>query len=302
MHRNGKVPTAPRLARALGWFSIGLGLAEFLAPKRMGKLTGIGEHPFLLRLFGMREMAIGLGILTQHRPAGWVWSRVGGDVMDLAVLGVSLKGAEARPGRIAAATAAVAGVTALDVLCGQELSRAPGPRAASGAIHVETSLVVNRAPDELYRFWRDFENLPKFMDHLESVRVTGDKTSHWKAKGPAGTSVEWEAEIINETPGELIAWRSVEPADVEHAGAVRFERAPGGRGTIVRVKLQYRPIAGRWGAMAAKLLGQAPEQQIRTDLRRFKQLIETGEIARTEGQPAGRAKSTSRKSDELVRH
>ena len=138
------------------------------------------------------------------------------------------------------------------------------------------------------------------MSHLESVQVLSPTRSHWVAKGPAGTQVEWDAEIITDMPNEVIAWRSLEGADVDNAGSVRFERAPGGRGTIVRVKMQYRPVGGTLGSAVAKLFGQAPEKQIKVDLYQFKQVIETGEVARTEGQPAGCSRSTSRKVDDLV--
>ena len=161
-------------------------------------------------------------------------------------------------------------------------------RGGSG-VKVEKSLTINRPPEELYRFWRDFENLPRVMSHLESVHVTGENRSHWVAKAPAGTTVEWDAEVYNEKENELIAWRSLEGADVDNAGSVRFERAPGGRGTVVRVSLKYDPPAGKLGAAVAKLFGEEPEQQVQDDLRRFKQFMETGEALTTEGQPSGRA-------------
>jgi uncharacterized membrane protein len=121
------------------------------------------------------------------------------------------------------------------------------------------------------------------------------------AKGPAGSRVEWDAEMSEDIPNQLIAWRSLAGADVDSAGSVRFEPATGGRGTIVRVDMHYRPPAGKAGAWIAKMLGQSPEKQLAVDLRRFKQMVETGEIARTEGQPAGRMRSTSRKYDDLIR-
>ncbi|MCA1632315.1 MAG: SRPBCC family protein [Acidobacteria bacterium] len=161
-------------------------------------------------------------------------------------------------------------------------------------IKVEKSLTINRTPEELFRFWRNFENLPRFMNHLESVRVTGENRSHWVAKAPAGTTVEWDAEVYNEKPDELIAWRTLEGADVDSAGSVRFEQATGGRGTVVRITLKYDPPGGSIGAAIARLFGENPEQQIDEDLRRFKQLMETGEVATTEGQPSGRSASTGK--------
>jgi len=161
-------------------------------------------------------------------------------------------------------------------------------------IKVEKSVIINRTPEELYRFWRNFENLPRFMNHLEAVQVIDDKRSHWIAKAPAGRSVEWDAEIYNEKDGEMIAWRTLENADVASAGSVHFESATGLRGTVVRVVLKYDPPAGKLGAFIARLFGENPEQQIEEDLRRFKQLMETGEVATTEGQPSGRGASAGR--------
>jgi uncharacterized membrane protein len=154
-------------------------------------------------------------------------------------------------------------------------------------IHVEVALTINKPRSELFAFWRKFENLPRFMQHLESVTPLEDNRSHWVAKGPAGTTVEWDAEIINEEKDELIAWRSLGGATVDNAGSVRFVDAPGDRGTEVRVVLDYIPPAGRVGKWVAMAFGEAPEQTIREDLRRFKQLMETGEVPTVEGQSKG---------------
>jgi len=156
---------------------------------------------------------------------------------------------------------------------------------------VEKSITINRPAGELYSFWRNFENLPRFMNHLESVRVTGGGRSHWVAKAPAGTTVDWDAEVYNEKEGELIAWRTLEGSQVASAGSVRFEPAAGGRGTVVRVSLKYDPPGGKLGSLVAGLFGENPEQQIDEDLKRFKQLMETGETATTEGQSSGRGAS-----------
>ena len=161
-------------------------------------------------------------------------------------------------------------------------------RAGRG-FKVEKSLTINRTPAELYSFWRNFANLPRFMSHLEEVRPNDPIYSHWIVRGPAGTSVEWDAMVYNEKENELIAWRTLEGADVDHAGSVHFTPAPGGRGTEVRVVLKYDPPAGKVGATVAKLFGENPEQQIEEDLRRFKQVMEAGEVATTTGQPSGRS-------------
>lgn len=138
---------------------------------------------------------------------------------------------------------------------------------------VEKSVTINRPASELYAFWRNFENLPQFMNHLESVTAAGPNRTHWVAKGPAGTSVSWDAEVYNEKPGELIAWRTLEGSTVAHAGSVRFEETGGS--TLVRVSLKYDPPGGRLGSYVAGLFGENPEQQIDEDLGRFKQLMES---------------------------
>ena len=149
---------------------------------------------------------------------------------------------------------------------------------ARKAVKVERSVTIERPREELFAFWRNFENLPRFMEHLVSVRVDSPTRSHWIAKAPAGKSVEWDAEIVNEVPNEIIAWKSVEEPDVPNAGAVNFADAPGGRGTTVRVTLDYEPPAGRIGAILSHFFSEEPDRQIREDLRKFKQLMETGAI------------------------
>ncbi|HEX5386479.1 MAG TPA: SRPBCC family protein [Gemmatimonadales bacterium] len=152
--------------------------------------------------------------------------------------------------------------------------------AGGEGIKVERRVVIDRPPDEVYRFWRNLENLPRFMEHLESVTMRGGGRSHWVAKAPGGTRVEWDAEIHNEIPGELIAWRSLPGADVPNAGSVHFTPALGGRGTEVRVVLSYEPPAGRLGAAVATLFGEEPEQQVEDDLRRLKQVLESADFSR----------------------
>ena len=167
-------------------------------------------------------------------------------------------------------------------------------------VHVEKAIAIDKSPEELFTFWREFENLPRFMTHLESVTCTGLNRSHWVAQGPGGKSVEWDAEIYNEKPNELMAWRSLEGADVVNAGSVRFTPL-GARGTEVKVVLNYNVPGGKVSALLAKLFGREPGQMIAADLRRLKQIMETGEAATTEGQPSGRdpqARPAKRETDE----
>lgn len=156
------------------------------------------------------------------------------------------------------------------------------------AIRAEKTVTINRSADELYRFWRNLENLPSFMQHLKSVTVQDERHSHWVANAPLGQDIEWDAEIVSDEPGHLIAWASAEDAIVPNSGFVRFQPASGDRGTEVKVVIEYEPPGGALTAAIAKLFGEEPEQQIGDELNRFKQLMETGEIATVEGQPAAR--------------
>jgi uncharacterized membrane protein len=162
----------------------------------------------------------------------------------------------------------------------------PGVSVPHGrGVKIEHSVFINRSPEELYRFWRQFENLPRFMDHLASVKTEGNQRSHWVVKTIGNAEISWDAEIVNDIPNELIAWRTVENSDVDHAGSVRFEGTE--RGTRVKVIMEYRPPAGKVGVGVAKLFGQEPSQMIESDLRRFKQLMESGDVVSLEGQSHG---------------
>jgi uncharacterized membrane protein len=172
-------------------------------------------------------------------------------------------------------------------------------RESSGGVHIVESFLINKSPEQLYAFWRDFENLPQFMSHLESVRKLDDKRSHWVAKAPRiyGGQVEWDAEVTADEPNSRIAWRALPGSDVEHRGSVRFQRALGDRGTNARVELEYFPPAGQLGRWVAKLFGEEPEQQIRDDLRKVKRLMEIGEMPTIEGQPRGTCTGRGRREN-----
>ncbi len=277
----------PRLlTQALGWFSIGLGLTEILAPRALGRAIGVGDQPALLRLCGIREIISGVGMLSERYPSKWAMSRVAGDAIDLALLGAAARQPDADRARIALAATAVAGVTAIDVFASQQLA---GVEAEIEPIEtVAKAITINAAPETVYRFWRNLENFPRFMRHLKDVKKTGERTSHWVATAPAGATAEWDAEIIDDEQSSRIAWRTLPGSSVEHEGVVSFEPASAGRGTVVRVSMTYVPPAGKFGVRIAKLFGEEPNFQIDSDLRRLKQLIETGEIATTDGQPTGR--------------
>jgi uncharacterized membrane protein len=287
--RNGESESADRLSRGLALFSLGLGLSQILAPGSVARTIGLRDddrNRKMMRAIGLRELATGVGLMSRPQSASFAWGRVAGDAMDLAVLSRALRSSRNDHGRVAAAMAAVLGVTVLDLIAGNRLSQlddalGTGQRGKRG-IRVSKAITVNRSPEDAYRLWRNFENLPRFMAHLDSVRMMDDRRSYWRAKAPLGATVEWVAEIIEDRPNELIAWRSLEGADVTNSGQVRFVSAPGGRGTEVHVELNYDPPGGIVGATFAKLFGEEPSEQVDGDLRRFKQVLEVGEVVHSD--------------------
>ncbi|MFL6126072.1 SRPBCC family protein [Actinophytocola sp.] len=276
-----------RLARGLGWFSVGLGAAQVLSPRRMDRAVGVRDNPknraVMAGVGGARELAVGTAILSRRQPRLWLWARVAGDVLDLAMLGRAML----RPGntrrRLAFALASVAGVTAADITASVLL----GPQKGT-TMELTATTTVRKPVAQVYEYWRRLENLPAFMAHVESIRVTGDRTSHWHASAPFGQDVEWDAEITEEVPGERIAWRSTGEADVPNTGTVRFTTAPDGVGTEVHVAMSYDIPGGKLGKAVARYFGEEPHQQLDDDLRRFKQVLETGEVVRSDGAPWGK--------------
>ena len=162
---------------------------------------------------------------------------------------------------------------------------AKGVRTGHG-LRFETAISLEVSPEQIYRVWRNFEGLPKILSHLDSVRDDGEGKSHWVARGPLGP-IEWDAEIVTERENELLAWQSFPGSELATAGSLRLHKTPGDRGTVLRLHLKYDPPGGKVAATVASLLGQGLEDDVRDDLRRFKQLMETGEVATTAGQPTG---------------
>lgn len=282
------------LAEGLGWFSVALGAAAILAPRSLGALSGTTHgHRDLTRGIGVRELGTGIGVLTTRNPAPWLWSRVVGDVMDLALLGMALRPGNPRRGRAGFSFAAVAGILAVDAFAAVQLTKHADHPLVSGMaaptdLYFETSIATTKTPEECYRFWRDIRNLPRFMENVQSVQALDERRFHWVAQGPAEATMEWDCEITEDSAGSALAWRSLDGAQIPNAGSVIFEPSPNGRGTIVRLSIHYSPVGGRLNASLARLLRQDPQTQVREDLRRFKQLLETGEIATTHGQPTGK--------------
>ena len=219
------------------------------------------------------SVAAGTGLtlygLSRRRRSGWLLTALGGMLIE--------RGATGHCRTYEALVINSAGT-------GEDTRRALG---GPGGAHVEEDVTINRPIEELYRFWRNLENLPQFMHHLDSVERVTDTLSRWRARGPGDKMVEWNAEIINEVPNKVIGWRSIEGSDVVSAGSVHFEEAGPGRGTHVRVRMQYSPPGGKVGTAVARLFGRDAASEIREDLRRFKRLVETGEVPTPRSQPRG---------------
>ena len=276
------------VAYGLGWFSIGLGMTGLIAPRAVTRFLGIDDHSLLVRALGLRELLSGAGILTSSGTAEWVWARVAGDVIDLGFLGAAAASSGSNRGNIAVATGAVLGITALDAHTASRLTSLKDDRALLPlkfrAINASGSITINRSAEEVFTFWRNFENLPRIMSHLESVSIIDAETTHWVVRAPAGTCLEWDAHIIREVENELISWRSVGNASIPNFGSVRFSRAPGDRGTQVHVEIDYRPPGGKVGAIIAKFFGEDPRQRVAADLRHLKQVLETGQVVTSRSQ------------------
>ncbi len=292
---------AIEFARNLGWLSLGLGLASLMMPRMLARSVGTTNSNWWLRVIGTRELISGAGILLRPHQPVWLWSRVAGDVMDLGLLAVAARQRDtSAAGRLGALSAALTGLAVLDLLVAWDntnrIRHAPPATGLkrSGVTQIKKSMDVNRSPEACYRFWRDVENFPRFMPHVEQVESLDGTHSRWRVRGPLKQTVQWDAELTSDIPGQQLGWRAMSGAELAHTGLVRFSPAPGQRGTRIEVEFSFHPPLGKAGVMLARMTGDEPPQQISEDLRRFKQLIETGEIPTTIGQPAGRRSMTGR--------
>lgn len=280
------------LVTALGWFSVGLGAAQLLAPKQVARLAGLPTKgrasSTRMRLFGARELMSGVGILRQRRPSRWLMARVAGDLVDLSALGMALFAPARRfrrrtSTRLTTALVSVAAVTALDVLGYRATTRggrlAQRPREAPPEL--KAALTIGRSAQDLYAFWRDVENLPRFMTHVSSVEGIDERRSRWTMKIPGAPTASWEATIVDDRPGELIGWRTEGAfAQVMEGGQVSFRAAPGGQGTEVHVVL--RTAGATLPSALRRWLKKLPQRWLAHELRLFKQLMELGEIPKAQ--------------------
>ena len=293
MMSDNSADTTTALVKGLGAASLGLGLTELLGPRKVAALTGVDDtsrsRP-VIRALGLRECGHAAALL--FGPNKLVWTRVAGDALDLGLLLAGLaNGRRGNRGRGAVSAVALVGIGGVDLYAALRTTRDGGAgRHANAPRHrtLRAAVTVRRAPEEVYRFWRDLENLPAFMYHLKSVTANSGNQSHWIANAPIGQSVQWDAQITEDEPNKRIAWQSLAGSPVENGGSVQFTHAPGD-GTEVRVTLSYHIPGGVLGKAAATLFGESPEQQVNDDLRRLKQILETGQVLRSDGSPEGTA-------------
>ena len=238
----------------------------------------------LIRAMGAREIGHGIAILSRPDSAAPLWSRVAGDAADLAFLGTAYTAEYANQRRLLTATAAVVGITALDVVCAQRLGAASTSSTDTPDGRVIKAITINKPVEQVYGFWQQLENLPRFMRYVDSVEELPDGRSRWRAQGPGGVTVQWDAETIARRENELIAWRSLPGSRIHTSGTVRFRPAPG---RAARRSTSRWTSARRLAHSAARSRG-SPDAIHRSscneDLRRLKQLLETGEIAVSEGE------------------
>ena len=260
---------AQALATAFGGLSSGIGAWYAAAPRHF--LQTIGAPPtrrriITTRLVAAQELMVGMSLLMDGRATRWLASRVAGDALHGVMLALTTRSSDVDRTRIRATWAAWLGITAADIAATAAASRIDKngaaqdqPTGSTNAVAVladggvRQAVTINRSPEEVYAYWRELENLPDFMKHLERIEVIDDRLSHWVAKAPIVGSVEWDAEIIEDRPGELIAWESRSGSQVWNSGEVEFRRASSDRGTEVHVRLEYSPPGGAFGAAIARI-------------------------------------------------
>jgi uncharacterized membrane protein len=280
------------LVNGLGGASLVLGVTEVMLPGRVAALAGVedsGPVRPVIRLLGLRECGHAAALL--FGPSKLVWTRVAGDALDLALLtaGMVTRG-RGRRGRGMLTAVALAGIGGADLYAAlRTTGNGSSGRHGNAPRHriLRAAVTVWCSPEEVYRFWRDLENLPTFSATEQSVTVDAEDRSHWIANAPIGQSVQWDAQITEDEPNKRIVWESLPGAVVENAGSVEFAPTPDGSGTEVRVTMSYHIPGGVLGKAAATVFGESPEQQVNDDLRRFKQLLETGQVMRSDGSPEG---------------
>ena len=283
---------AAELGLTLAWIGAGIGIAELLMPRAVAKTTGL--PPPFVRALGMRELLVSAGVLLRPRQPAWRWSRIAGDLLDLSLL--AWAGRRTPNGRLALITALFAGMTSLDVLAtcdrrGQSARQGHLPNS----IRIHKSLYIQRPPEACYGFWRNFENFPQFMRDVESVQVVDATRTHWRLRTLQGKPVEWTVELFSDIPSQQLGWRTIADAPIAHSGVVKFLPAYGHSSTRLEIDILYKTPTAQSMDMSSMPFTEEPSRQWDDDLRRFKQLLETGEIATTLGQSSGRRSALARR-------
>ena len=292
---------AAATARRLGQFSLGLGLAEAVAPRALARALGVRERPLLTRTaYGLREIAVGVGLLTTGAPS-WVWARVAGDVFDLATLAAALGAPKAKRGRIVLAAAGVAAVTALDVRTALALGRRPGledgasswkgataPGVPAGARRIVGSVRVERPPDEVYRAWRDPLTVARMVEPYLEVDAQSPDLARLRVRGPAGAVARWSWDVPEEraptgAAAGFMRFRTLEGATVRSDGTARLRPADGGRATDLEVEARFETPLGAAADAVWTLAGRVPQAALEDVLERFKRLVESGEAPTSSG-------------------
>ena len=281
---------APATARALGWFSLGLGAVETAAPNALARWLGTRRRPGLVRAaYGLREVGVGAALLTTSRPRPWVWARVAGDVLDLATLAAALGGRRANRGAVGMALASVAAVTALDVrtalALGDGADRAGAPPDAE-TVHGEVT--VDRPPEEVYWAWRDPVTVATMLQPFLKVHARSPMLADLQPRTPLGRVLRWSWDVPDERPGEFMRFRSLPGSTVPNEGTATLRPTADGRGTHLVVEARYRAPGGRLAIRALSGLGVVPQTALDEALRRFKDLVESGRApTREEDRSAG---------------
>ena len=284
-----------RLSRAIGWSSVGIGAAQIAAPAAIARVIGLepdGRASLAARVMGLTNLAIGAGLIVRPRRGSRMWARIAGDALGAGLLALTASGRRASDRRVVTALATSGALLALDALAARRLLR-----GRTAPVPLAFAVTINKPPAEVYAFFRRFENLPRFMDYLESVETQGSTRSHWKARLPLGRIIEWDAEITEDRPDELIAWQTVGRSLFAHRGRVTFASAPGDSGTEVRVSMEI----GLPGMSPSATLGNLlTRPQIKGDLRRLKQVMEAGEVLLSDAS-AVRGKHPAQPSERAAR-
>ncbi len=276
------------LARGLGWFSLGLGLFEVIAPRRLADFFSLEDQEGLIRTYGVREILNGCGVWAAKNPTPWVWGRVGGDLLDLATLATGLSDDNPERGRVLFGLAGLTGVTLVDLVVAERLRRTKAA-GAEEQHEVVRSLTVHGSPEELLARWRDAETLSQVMAHFAEVHGAGPDEQHWQLRLPATQGLAWTARNLPRQDEGVLGWQSLPGATLPNEGSVSFRPSTGAdRGTVATLRFRFDPPGGAFGDSLTALLGAAPGLIASQALRRFKSLVETGEIPTTENQPAAR--------------